>query len=264
MPAEESHISSNINSGINQLEKLRVLVPSTTPPKVLNRNRIELMTKKNGKPDLTRKRSSPLILRKASSEPLLPCLPYEENYTQLLFQRKLQSNAQITNSVNSQIPPGANNSNRNWTYQGRFKKDPQKRRSQQLTDPEIETDTKGIVERLPETPSENQSTENDKNSQSVVEKSDQQAQSVTSEEDDVSLNKIDSEHEERFLRDLGWRPEDEEHVPELTEQEIMEGMSSIQLDNNESKSSTDSNHITNTKQINNITHPYVQYVKQHV
>jgi len=30
------------------------------------------------------------------------------------------------------------------------------------------------------------------------------------------------EDEERFLRDLGWVPEEEDHVPELTEEEILE------------------------------------------
>ena len=33
---------------------------------------------------------------------------------------------------------------------------------------------------------------------------------------------LSPEDEEKFLRDLGWVPEEEDHVPELTEEEIFE------------------------------------------
>ena len=52
------------------------------------------------------------------------------------------------------------------------------------------------------------------------------------EPNETPFVKINPEDEERVLRLMGWRPEEEDHIPELTEEEIREIKSKMNLGKN--------------------------------
>jgi len=79
-PPNGTSTSPNIRDGVeSEMQLASLIVPNVQPPKVLTKNRIELLTKKG--PNKKKFES----LRKATSEPNLPIPPaYQENYAKLM------------------------------------------------------------------------------------------------------------------------------------------------------------------------------------
>jgi len=183
----------------DDLEHLKGLVPSTAPPapKVLRNNHSSKkpIPKSNSpagpKPAIPKPPFNKSMFRKASSEPTLPLNPtYQEKYAKLIAQgNKSHSSASSSGSnTPERKDPGSdnekNNNSRADFFLGLLKEEERKLKLQ--TDP------------------------NEKDSSD---------ESKLKSPEKIELN---TEDEERFLRDLGWVPEEEVHVPELTEQEILE------------------------------------------
>jgi len=185
----------------DDLEHLKGLVPSTAPPppKVLRGS------KKPGpkgsspagpKPSVPKPPFNKSMFRKASSEPTLPLNPtYQEKYAKLLAQGNKNNSSASSSGSNTpeRKDPGSDNEKNNKMFESRtdfflgLLKEEQRRMKQQ-TDPNVK----------------DHSSENGESKLKSLERV------------------LNTEDEEKFLRDLGWVPEEEVHVPELTEQEILE------------------------------------------
>jgi len=185
------------------LEHLRGLVPSLAPSKMLKK--VELLTpgkKSSSKLDnqtKTKKSPNPIPFRKATSEPTLPLNPsYAESYAKSIRAPLKKVEKPIIEDKSKVIPR-----NRNDFFQGLIRMEEQQKKKQE--------DGEMIVG------------EENKQKPEVI--SDDQPQYGAGSEHCGILNsakKFSPEDEERFLRNLGWVPEEESHVPELTEEEILE------------------------------------------
>lgn len=141
-------------------------------------------------------RFNPSIFRKASSEPNLP-IPsaYADNYARLISKRQ-----EKTTGKTNDKPKGTVVLNREEFVRGLARRDGTNSPTRESSPSRKDFDKKDDALNSDETASPSEGTETNGKSPKLV--------SV--------------EDEERFLRDLGWVPEEEHHVPELTEEEIME------------------------------------------
>lgn len=209
------NVSDPSSDSMSMDHLMRGLLPSNQPPSndkqkpsLLNRTRAELLvppSKKVGSGGGTKiippfVKFNPPTFRKSTSEPTLPLSPaYEEKYAKLMATQKKTSIAATSklkesyfeNYDNIQTKPrtpsssstgSSGSSDRNDFFLNLLNQEEQKKKK-------LEGD------------------QSDAEQSSFLDQ--EKVKSITSEED-----------EEKFLRNLGWVPEEEDHVPELTEDEI--------------------------------------------
>lgn len=242
---------------VDEIQLASCVVPTVHPPKVLTRNRVELLTKKG--PVLNPKKKFDISpLRKATSEPSLP-IPstFQENFAKLMNTKK------ATIEKEKQLKPGAEKPksgtvvlNRNDFFKGLVRKDStgaedgtkQHRRVGSEDNSHIRRQSFPSIEEsgVADTLASNLNSDDKNNVEvntpaslesiptpSVVNVAETLSQLSLHTNGNLAIRSsspkldVSVEDEERFLRDLGWLPEEEAHVPELTEEEIQE--SALQL-----------------------------------
>jgi len=221
--------------GDTEMHLASLIVPNVQPPKLLTQKRVELLTKKGP----NKKKFGESLLRKATSEPNLPIPPaYQENYSKLMNTSRKgaplpDSKYSVLAKATDKPKTGTVVLHRSDFFKGIMKKEqitpdesrPQHRRmnsddSSGTESPLLSSDENMAEERLPSGSSGNvESKSKDLNIQNK-EPLEQNTPSPphSNSQNDAKIWSV--EDEERVLRDLGWLPEDEAHVPELSEQEI--------------------------------------------
>mmetsp|Transcript_21708 Transcript_21708/g.30376 ORF Transcript_21708/g.30376 Transcript_21708/m.30376 type:complete len:422 (-) Transcript_21708:52-1317(-) len=200
------------------------VLPVPVPAKP--RNKVELVSPKKPAPSLKplppdshspkNRRFDPSLLRKACSEPNLPLNMVDAaNYEIKLMPPKAR-------------PPSNLSSNRNDFFQNLIKKEQQRSVSFAPNQPS-QNDQNTSSQHGTSTESESKTQiDNDNNfrgdehpAEDTVhtKPADDELDNTTEKQ---CKNYVSEEDEERFLRDLGWVPEEESHVPELTDEEILE------------------------------------------
>jgi len=234
---------------LDMQKELRVPVPVPTilsASKDMKRNRVELVVpKKSSKADI-KKRFDPALLRKASSEPNLPIVPgYAESYAKL---RAAQANQKLLAQAITEEKhkaATASVSTRNDFIEGLRKKEEQKMKMQAGNNDSSQAQATPITNGGSANGSANGSPTNGDFVQNIElangkEELGQNHQNHSRSRslgslpiEGFSITKSSSplvsseEDEERFLRNLGWVPEEEAHVPELSEEEILQFKSHV-------------------------------------
>jgi len=243
-----------------EIQLASCLVPTVQPPKVLTRNRVELLTKKG--PVINPKKKFDISpLRKATSEPTLPIPPaYQENYSKLMAAKKA---AEKDKQLKAEKPKsGTVVLNRNDFFKGLVRKDSvgaedtskQHRRvgsvgnvatddhSQSVNHPSPSVEESAPAERPAGVNANGHGESYTEVNTLAVSVQTQPLVNIAETLSQLSLRTngnintrssspklaVSLEDEERFLRDLGWLPEEEAHVPELTEEEIQESALKLQ------------------------------------
>eukprot|EP01117_Protostelium_nocturnum_P002415 TRINITY_DN130_c0_g4_i1.p1 TRINITY_DN130_c0_g4~~TRINITY_DN130_c0_g4_i1.p1 ORF type:complete len:390 (-),score=157.21 TRINITY_DN130_c0_g4_i1:180-1349(-) len=219
--------ASNSGDNLSSIAKLSPCVESkfvhlSPPSSASNKkeNASEQTKKSETVQKMTAKRFSLNSFRKASSEPNLPITPMgRENY-EMSYQ---SSNLHYVGEVR-------NNLNRKDFFMSLMKKE----KKEASLDNEVEDGEKGdwfgnysSSDSLAKQDSEGEmargSPEMDRAEQFIAESWESHSDI---EADQQSLKSFDDQEEvEKFLRNMGWVPEEEDHVPELTEEEINEASS---------------------------------------
>lgn len=196
-------------------EYLRNLVPHVQPiqaiapqAKPLTRRDMLSSSKKDSKG--RKKYFDPTLLRKASSAPSLP-IPdsYHEQYEKMMAQKK---EAEKTKEKATEKPKsGQVVLNRNDFFKGLVKQPGRENENVQKVSLVVEP-IKPVGPQIVLTPPPPSM-----KSQLPVSTFEEPQTSKTQ-----ASKRLSVEAEENFLRTLGWVPEEEDHVPELTEEEIQE------------------------------------------
>lgn len=257
-PPNGVSISPNGREGVEtEMQLASLIVPNVQPPKVLTKNRVELLTKK-GPP---KKKFDASLLRKATSEPNLPIPPaYQENYAKLMAAAR--KGAPDPKHPPPKVIPerekklGTVVLNRNDFFKGRLKKESTSTSPQDestitqhrrvasdewvhptsnplLVNPGEDDEsphtpipttiiTTTTEERTPSGSSSNANIEPRINGFTMQDQDSKHVNSNPIRSRSVSPKLLSLEDEEKFLRNLGWAPEEEVHVPELSEEEIVE------------------------------------------
>lgn len=209
-----------------EVDKAQVPIHSVLPVPVpaKPRNKVELVSPKKPAQSLKplppdsqspkNRRFDPSLLRKACSEPNLPLNMVDAaNYEIKLMPPKAR-------------PPSNLSSNRNDFFQNLIKKEQQRAVSipSQHSQHEQNISTQLGTFTEPETKIYVENTNNFHGDEHLTEGVDET--NPPDDEPDATekqcKNQVSEEDEERFLRDLGWLPEEESHVPELTDEEILQ------------------------------------------
>jgi len=142
------------------------------------------------------------VMRKATSEPTLPIREdYAEKYTKLLAMKKAREEKARQAAEEKNKQP----SDRDDFFQGLIRKEEEEKRKQE---PRTEPETpEGLL------PTQTSAESGDLNGTQL----DQGQTQGRKKSSSFSL-----EDEEKFLRNLGWVPEEEEKIPELTQDEIVQ------------------------------------------
>jgi len=235
-----------------EMQLATCIVPNVQPPKVLTKNRVELLTKKGP----NKRKFDTSILRKATSEPNLPIpAAYQENYAKLmaakkanleLHKEKFNTNTNSSNSNKEKAPDklktGTVVLNRSEFLKGLSKKevsigsqeDNVAMKSQSILHRRVCSDQSEMLSSDSSTlvlvaPGEDCRPELREALNSINSSKKEGTEELINGDGahhiaiDRSISpKLNLEDEEKFLRNLGWLPEEEDHVPELTEEEILE------------------------------------------
>jgi len=163
-------------------------------------------------------------MRKATSEPALPIREdYADKYAKLLAMKKAREEKAKQNSE-------IQKSDRNDFFQELIKKEEEEKKKQDPTQliehsvMESNGSTANQVENGQNQIVQNSTTDSQPNQyqQKIIgDKTTQQNSNITSVRETRSSS-FSKEDEEQFLRKLGWRPEEEEKIPLLTQEEIVQ------------------------------------------